>query len=102
MAVHSVPVSRAQFEADRREWPLTVDHGRVASNGAAVWFEAPDGTLYALNGIAMALPEYADITPIHQLNQQHWEMLESCGVDPLNQQIPHMPLGDLIDIGLNA
>lgn len=29
-------------------------------------------------------------------------MLEECGVDPLTQQIPHMPLGDLIDIGLNA
>lgn len=72
MAVRSVPVSRAQFEADGLDWPLTVDHGHVATDGAAIWFQDPAGHRYALNGIAMARPDlYADITPIHRLNQQH-------------------------------
>lgn len=34
------------------EWPLTVSEGYVYSEGTAAYFETPDGTRYALNGIA--------------------------------------------------
>jgi hypothetical protein len=44
------------------DWPLTVESGTLRCEGAgAVVFKAPDGTEYALNGLAA---EYPDIGPI--------------------------------------
>jgi hypothetical protein len=57
-------VSRSQFEADGKEWPLTVDSGTLACEpGSRIIFEA-DGTTYAVNGLAKGDGSYADIDPI--------------------------------------
>lgn len=49
-----------------RTWPLTVDHGTLRCDGEdkAVTFEAPDGTVYALNGPAKVRSLGIDIDPI--------------------------------------
>ena len=55
-------VSRGDFGAD---WPLTVDSGVLACQGAgAVTFTAPDGTTYAVNGLAQSATSYPEIDPI--------------------------------------
>lgn len=41
-------------------WPVTVDHGRLKCDESpqgrpAVWFEAPDGKIYPLNGVANSI-----------------------------------------------
>jgi hypothetical protein len=57
-------VSRSQFEADGKVWPLTVDSGTLACEpGSRITFEA-DGTTYAVNGLAKGDGSYADIDPI--------------------------------------
>jgi hypothetical protein len=58
------PLTRAEFEAQGRAWPLTVDEGRIGcervgktSGGSTLstaYFIAPDGTRYALNGLAQS------------------------------------------------
>jgi hypothetical protein len=52
------------------DWPLTVDAGELHCTsdagsrlGRAVKFEAPDGTVYAVNGAAL-LAGYPEILPI--------------------------------------
>ena len=55
-------VSREDFG---QEWPLTVDSGILACQGAgAVTFTTPDGTTYAVNGLAQSATPYPDIDPI--------------------------------------
>jgi hypothetical protein len=50
-----------------RQWPLTVDSGVLACSGSSgageVTFRAPDGTTYAVNGLAKSGGN-ADIRPI--------------------------------------
>ena len=52
-------VSRADLG---EEWPLTVEHGTLRCSGQRVTFEAPDGSVYAVNG--SAAPVARDIAPI--------------------------------------
>jgi hypothetical protein len=57
-------VTRERFEAEGLKWPLTVEGGMVGCTGLAAWFQAPDGTVYGVNGFATQAQGYADITPI--------------------------------------
>lgn len=67
-------------------WPLTVDEGTLRCEPAGqVVFTAPDGTEYAVNGMADTAG-YADIDPI-------WAGSRDPG-------IPKMSMGPLIDDGL--
>lgn len=78
----SQAVSRADFDA----WPLTVESGALRCEaGRAVVFEAA-GKVYALNGIAIADPQYEDLNPI-------W------AADPTGAA-PKMSISDLIEAGL--
>jgi hypothetical protein len=80
----SRPVTRADWGAG---WPLTVDAGTLrCETGRAVVFQTPDGTKYALNGIASANPKYKDLEPI-------W------ATDP-SGLTPKMDIGPLIQAGL--
>ena len=84
------PVPGAVSRADYGDaWPLTVESGVVRCDlGHAVVFHAPDGTDYALNGIAMAEPEkYKDLHPI-------W-------ADDPGGIAPKLSIGPLIELGLN-
>jgi hypothetical protein len=54
-------VSKADMGSD---WPLTVDSGTLHCDALAVTFEAPDGTEYALNGVARDQTDLPDIEPI--------------------------------------
>ena len=49
-------------------WPLTVEEGTLACNGSGgvgeVFFTAPEGTAYAVNGAAKSNERLADVTPI--------------------------------------
>jgi hypothetical protein len=46
-------------------WPLTIDHGTLRCEPwSTVVFTAPDGTEYAVNGMAEAQEGLADIEPI--------------------------------------
>lgn len=76
-------VTRAQFG---EAWPLTVDSGllRCEPPGAVV-FTAPNGTEYAVNGLAES-QGFADIDPIWAANPE-----------PL---IPKMDISPLISAGL--
>jgi hypothetical protein len=48
--VGSARLHKSDFPAGT--WPLTVSSGTVRCEGSAVYFEAPDGTEYAVNGTA--------------------------------------------------
>jgi ABC-type Fe3+-hydroxamate transport system substrate-binding protein len=54
-------ITRAQLSVS---WPLTVDEGVLHCQGDGVTFEAPDGTVYALNGTARRRKAGKDVTPI--------------------------------------
>lgn len=57
-------VSRAEFEAEGRTWPLTVDSGTLNCEPASsVTFRA-GGTTYAVNGTAKTMTDLPDIDPI--------------------------------------
>ena len=76
-------VSRDGYE---HAWPFTVDYGRLTCHGSGeVFFRSPDGTRYALNGLARASdPSGPDIRDI-------WEHRDSAppGWNPdLSQLIP--------------
>jgi hypothetical protein len=65
---HSARVSQAQFG---HRWPLTVDCGVLFCDATGdqggvngVYFTAPDGTVYAVNGTARNSGDYPDIDPI--------------------------------------
>lgn len=69
-------------------WPLAVDSGVLRCEGpSAVYFDAPDGTTYMVNGMAMTLDDAEDIDPI-------W----LAGKDP--EMVPKVNIGSLIDTGL--
>jgi hypothetical protein len=75
-------VSRGDFGED---WPLTVDSGVLACQGAgAVTFTALDGTTYAVNGLAQSATPYPEIDPI-------WA----------DSGKPKVDIGPLIDRGLD-
>jgi hypothetical protein len=73
------------------EWPLTVDHGTLRCDGSgglgAVTFEAPDGSTYGVNGIALGQGA-PDIRPI-------W------ADDPSLGQGLKINIGPLLDKGLS-
>lgn len=57
-----IEVSAVDFGDD---WPLTVDHGLLRCEGVgAVTFTAPDGTVYAVNGLAKSSTNHPAIDPI--------------------------------------
>jgi hypothetical protein len=57
-------VSQADFEADGRTWPLTVESGTLAcERGTEIVFTA-DGTTYAVNGSALAAGDKPEIDAI--------------------------------------
>jgi hypothetical protein len=57
-------VSKADFEADGRIWPLTVESGAVAcESGTEIVFTA-EGTTYAVNGSALASGQWPEIDAI--------------------------------------
>jgi hypothetical protein len=57
-------VSRSQFQADGKEWPLTVDSGTVACEPGSRLTFTSDDTTYAINGLAKGDGEWAEIDPI--------------------------------------
>ena len=64
-------VTKDQFLAAGKVWPLTVDHGDVGCTpnprdrrGDAFWFRAPNGTRFGLNSYASEEQGFADLTPI--------------------------------------
>jgi hypothetical protein len=58
---NSIEVSRADFGTD---WPLTVEGGVLACEGAGSVTFAAGGTTYAVNGMAETQDAGADIDPI--------------------------------------
>lgn len=87
LACASSPPSAAISRAELGEtWPLTVNRGtlRCEPPGAVV-FQAPDGSDYAVNGLASS-QGYPDIDPIWADNP-----------DPL---IPKLTLAPILDRGL--
>lgn len=79
-------VSRAEFEAESRTWPLTVDRGTLdCAPGNLVTFTA-GGTTYAVNGTAKGANEWADI--------------DSIWADDGSGLGLKVNIGDLIDAGL--
>jgi hypothetical protein len=58
-----VPGAVSRFEYGDA-WPLTVESGVLRCEGRAVVFRAPDGTDYAVNGVAMGDPAFEDIESI--------------------------------------
>jgi hypothetical protein len=58
----SVAISAADVSED---WPLTVQSGTLSCDGpGSVTFTAPDGTTYAVNGMAKSFSGAPDIDPI--------------------------------------
>ena len=74
-------VSQAQYGDD---WPLTVAEGTLrCEHGYAVTFEAPDGTKYAVNGMATTWASqygYKDIDPIWADAPDGFAPMKSIGV----------------------
>lgn len=62
--MNSPLVSSESFLAEGLRWPLSVEGGVVGCTGPAAWFQAPDGTVYGVNGFATQEQGYADITSI--------------------------------------
>lgn len=54
--------TRTDFQTRGTQWPLTIEEGWVGCENGAVWFMAPTGKVYAVNGLAESV--YEDITPI--------------------------------------
>lgn len=82
-----VTASRDVTSADLGDaWPLTVDHGTIRRRGDAVTFVAPDGTEYALNGVAISAG-FPEIEPI-------WQLAEHA-TDDLPARVNIKPLRDL-------
>jgi hypothetical protein len=57
-------VSREEFEAVGRTWPLTVDRGTLACEPASQVTFTSGGTTYAANGTALSAGEWPEIDPI--------------------------------------
>lgn len=69
-------VSRAEFEAAGKKWPLSVDGGFVGCTGTgARWFETRDGQRFGLNGLASSRNGYEDIKPIWLENKEFNELM---------------------------
>jgi hypothetical protein len=54
-------VSRSDFGSN---WPLTVESGTLACEGAGAVTFTTSGTTYAVNGMAQGMDQYAEIDPI--------------------------------------
>lgn len=93
-----VPVSRVSFAAGGLSWPLNVESGRLGCRGKAVWFKAPDGRSYAVNGMA-AGRGYERIDPILAVDEGTLRILEKAGADTSFK--PRLDPRDLIAEGLN-
>ena len=57
-------VSRSQFEADGKAWPLTVDSGTLACEPGSRIIFTSSGTTYSVNGLAKGDGKWAEIDPI--------------------------------------
>lgn len=69
-------VSRAEFEAGGKKWPLSVDGGFVGCTGTgARWFETRNGQRFGLNGLASSRNGYEDIKPIWLENKEFNERM---------------------------
>jgi hypothetical protein len=79
-------VSRAEFEADGRTWPLTVDSGTLSCEPVNRVIFTAGGTTYSVNGTAKGAHQWADIDPI-------WAD-DGSGLDL------KVGIGDLIEAGL--
>jgi hypothetical protein len=83
-AILATTVSRATYGDG---WPFTVASGILSCHpGQAVVFETSDGTVYALNGVATADPQFHDLEPI-------W-------LDDPSGVAPKLSIGPLIETGL--
>lgn len=92
-----VAVSRADFVERGLSWPLTVDAGRLGCRARAVWFKAPDGREYAVNGMA-ASKGYDRIDPILAVDEETLRLLKAAGADVSFK--PRLDPRDLIAEGL--
>jgi hypothetical protein len=71
-------------------WPLTIDEGVLSCDADRVVFTAPDGAVYALNGLAET---HAD--------QEGWSDVDPIWADnPSDSGGPKLNIGPLIDDGL--
>lgn len=57
-------VTKAEFEAAGKRWPLTADTAKVGCNDGLSYYVDVHGTRYALNGFAMSHDQYADLKPV--------------------------------------
>lgn len=92
-----VAVSRADFVGRGLSWPLTVDAGRLGCRARAVWFKAPDGREYAVNGAA-SNKGGADLDLILSVDEETLRLLKAAGADVSFE--PRLNPRDLIAEGL--
>lgn len=101
-----VEVSRAEFLAKGKVWPLSVESGQVGCSteprGEARWFRAPDGKLYSLNGFATPEAGYADLTPIWLDDRARLRQLQEAFPDQPVTMPVRLSIGDLSDEAAKA
>ena len=92
-------ISRREFEEQGKTWPLTVGSGTLTCNGSGVFFEDPDGRVYAVNGIARkdrpGVPHLDEITAV---DEGTLRILRAAG--NRNPFEPRLPIGEILAIGL--
>lgn len=93
-APNGVPASRDAFEQQGLRWPLTIDHGHVIADRGSIYFRAPDGTTYALNGLARQHHQPVDL--IHLEDPAIRQALIDAGADPAQAVVPRVSVGPLI------
>lgn len=102
----TIDVSRAEFEAAGKPWPLTVDTGRVGCKSLDLkaeerWFEA-GGVKYGLNSFATVDKGYADITPIWRENVELTREVEAMFPGQKLKSVNRISIGGLSDVASTA
>lgn len=102
----TIEVSRAKFEATGKQWPLTVDAGRVGCKSLDLdaeerWVEA-GGVKYGLNSFATTNKGYADITPIWRENVRLTKEVEAMFRGQKLKSVNRISIGGLSDLASTA
>lgn len=87
-------VTRHDFEARGKRWPLTVDAGTLGCTGVARWVEV-DGVRYGLNGFATSERGYREIEPIWAVDAGMVAELKTAGAS--NDPPVRINIGDMIE-----
>lgn len=97
-AIPAPNATKADYVSRGLTWPLAVDKGWLGCTGAAVWFRAPNGDTYAVNGAAA--PRYKPIEPIWSVNHEIMDQVRGAGMK--GGPIVRLSIGDMIQEGLKA